>query len=244
VERLPAFLRYDPLIDPATELILLLGVCVAIGVVHVSVGVTIAFVQQWRTGERVAAIAGPGSSLVFIGALVGLVLAIAGVIDPALALPILGVGGLQLVLLQGGLLQVVSGASPPWHLALVPLKGLLGLYSMIGYGSDFLSYTRLAALGLASLYVGDAMNRLTELSAGIPLFGVVLAVLIFVVGHVFNVVINLLGAFVHPTRLQFVEFFGKFYEGGGTAFKPFAHRTRQLVLHPRLSGEQEGGTGS
>ena len=244
VERLPAILRYDPLIDPGSELILLLGICVVIGVVHVSTGVALAFVQQWRAGERMAAVAGPGSSLLFVASLVGLTLSVSGVIDESLAMPIIAAGALQLMLLQGGLVDVVTRAVPAWHLALVPPKGFLALYGMIGYGSDFLSYTRLAALGLASLYVGDAMNRLTELSAGIPYVGIVLAALIFVVGHVFNVVINILGAFVHPTRLQFVEFFGKFYEGGGAVFKPFAHRTRQLVLHPRLSGEQEGGTSS
>lgn len=240
-ERLPGVLQYRPLIDPASELMLLLGVCVVIGVVHVGVGVAIAFIQSWRAGERADAVAGPGSSLVFVGSLVAMVLAMVGVLDASLAMPLLAFGAGQLVLLQGGILEVLARRVPAWHLALVPLKGFLGLYGMIGYGSDFLSYTRLAALGLASLYVGDAMNRLTELSVGIPIAGWVLAVLIFVVGHVFNVVINLLGAFVHPTRLQFVEFFGKFYEGGGRAFAPFAPRAKQLVLHPRPAGEQEGG---
>ncbi|MDP2233233.1 MAG: V-type ATP synthase subunit I [Actinomycetota bacterium] len=244
VEKLPSFLLYKPMIDPASELMLLLGVCVAIGVVHVSVGVGLAFIASWRSGDREGAITSPGSSLVFILCLVGMVLAVAGVIDSGLAMPLLGFGAAQLVLLQGRITDVLARRVPAWHLALVPLKGFLGLYGMIGYGSDFLSYTRLAALGLASLYVGDAMNRLTELSGGIPYVGWLIAVTIFVVGHTFNVVINLLGAFVHPTRLQFVEFFGKFYEGGGISFAPFAPRSKQLVLRPRTAGEQEGGTRS
>jgi V/A-type H+/Na+-transporting ATPase subunit I len=120
-------------------------------------------------------------------------------------------------------------------------RGLLGLYGLVGYASDFLSYTRLAALGLASLLVGDVMNRLAGLVVDIPFgFGILAAVLILVVGHTFNVVINLLGAFVHPTRLQFVEFFSKFYEGGGRPFAPFAPRTKSVVLHPD-TGAQEGG---
>jgi V/A-type H+-transporting ATPase subunit I len=244
MERLPSFMKYEPLIDPGSELILLLGICVVIGVVHVSTGVTLAFVQRWRAGERVAAVAGPGSSLLFVASLVGLAFSVSGVIDPSLTVPIIAAGALQLMLLQGGLLDVLTRVVPAWHIALVLPKGFLALYGMIGYGSDFLSYTRLAALGLASLYVGDAMNRLTELAAGIPYVGIVFAVLIFVVGHVFNVVINLLGAFVHPTRLQFVEFFGKFYEGGGRNFAPFALRTRLLVLHTHAAVEQKGGTGS
>jgi len=129
-------------------------------------------------------------------------------------------------------------------LLLVPLRGFLGAYNMIGIGSDFLSYTRLAALGLASLMVGDAMNRLAELASSIPVAGLLAAALILVVGHTFNVVINVLGAFVHPTRLQYVEFFSKFYEAGGRSFAPFAPRTERLVLHPRAAGEEEGGVGS
>ena len=59
------------------------------------------------------------------------------------------------------------------------------------------------------------------------------------VGHTFNVVISLLGAFVHPTRLQYVEFFGKFYEGAASNFTPFAPRTDRLVLRPRRRAERK-----
>ena len=69
-----------------------------------------------------------------------------------------------------------------------------------------------------------------------------LAATIFVVGHTFNVVINLLGAFVHPARLQFVEFFSKFYEAGGKPFAPFSVRSNNLVLEAGEAGS-EGGAG-
>lgn len=244
VDKLPAFLHYKPLIDPQSELILLLGVSVAIGVVHVSIGVGLAAHQLWRRGEIIDAISDHVSVLVFFALLIVSLLGFVGIAAPGLAGPLLIAGFVQLVLLKGRVLDIAFGRVPAWHVALIPFKGFLGLYEMVSFGSDFLSYTRLAALGLASLYVGDAMNRLTELSGGIPWVGWLLAALIFVVGHTFNVVINMLGAFVHPTRLLYVEFFGKFYEGGGRAFAPFAPRTRQLVLHPHPVGEQEGGVGS
>ena len=70
-----------------------------------------------------------------------------------------------------------------------------------------------------------------------------MAAAVFVFGHVFNVVINLLGAFVHPARLQFVEFFSKFYEGGGRPLAPFRFATRSVVVSAGLV-RQEGGAGS
>ena len=79
------------------------------------------------------------------------------------------------------------------------------------------------------------------LASDIPYAGLLLGALILVVGNTFNVVISLLGAFVHPTRLQYVEFFGKFYEAGGRNFKPFAPRKDRLVLRPREAGGEEGG---
>lgn len=125
------------------------------------------------------------------------------------------------------------------------LGGLYAVYGMSAFIGDVLSYTRLAALGLSGALVGMVFNTLAGLviggaaglfeKGGVAIIGgvtvVLLASLVFVIGHVFNVVINLLGAFVHPARLQFVEFFSKFYEGGGRAFRPFAHRTKSLVLH-------------
>ena len=71
----------------------------------------------------------------------------------------------ELILLKSRFLDVLLGKEPPKALLVAPFKGFLGVYDIVDYGSDFLSYTRLAALGLASLMVGDAMNRLAELAA-------------------------------------------------------------------------------
>jgi V/A-type H+-transporting ATPase subunit I len=61
---------------------------------------------------------------------------------------------------------------------------------------------------------------------GKSITGVIIFVIAFIIGHLFNMAINLLGAYVHTNRLQFVEFFGKFYEGGGRAFHPFKENTK------------------
>lgn len=136
------------------------------------------------------------------------------------------------------------------------LGGLYAVYGMSAFIGDILSYTRLAALGLSGALVGMVFNTMAGMvmggagglfeSGGMSIVGgivvVLLGSLVFVVGHVFNVVINLLGAFVHPARLQFVEFFSKFYQGGGRTHRPFAKRTKSLVLH---AGEaRQKGAGS
>jgi V/A-type H+-transporting ATPase subunit I len=137
------------------------------------------------------------------------------------------------------------------------LGGAYAVYGMSSFIGDILSYTRLAALGLSGALVGWVFNILTGLvwgastnlftqggaSVALGALIVLAAVLVFVVGHTFNVVINLLGAFVHPARLQFVEFFSKFYEGGGRLFLPFRYRTKNLVFDAGKS-RREGGAGS
>jgi V/A-type H+-transporting ATPase subunit I len=134
------------------------------------------------------------------------------------------------------------------------LGGMYAVYGMSAFLGDTLSYTRLAALGLSGALVGMVFNVLAKMvwdpvlgmfaAGGMGyVWGVVAllaALAIFVVGHVFNVVINLLGAFVHPARLQFVEFFSKFYEGGGRPFAPFKYATRSVVLGAGESGIKEG----
>jgi V/A-type H+-transporting ATPase subunit I len=133
------------------------------------------------------------------------------------------------------------------------LGGMYAVYGMSSFLGDILSYTRLAALGLSGALVGMVFNVLAKMvwdpaaalwaSGGIGWLWAVLVVLaavaVFVFGHVFNVVINLLGAFVHPARLQFVEFFGKFYSGGGRPMSAFRFANRSVVLDAG-SARQEG----
>ena len=105
------------------------------------------------------------------------------------------------------------------------LKGLYSLYNITGYLSDVLSYSRLLALGLATGVIATVINQMGSMVGG-NAAGAVSFIIIFLLGHTMNIGINLLGAYVHTNRLQFVEFFGKFYSGGGQKFRPFTVNTK------------------
>lgn len=134
----------------------------------------------------------------------------------SIVLTIIGAGG---ILLMGGR----KSKNPVLRLAL----GAYELYNTTSWLSDILSYSRLLALGLATGVIASVINAMGVMG-GKSIAGVLLFIFAFVVGHTFNLAINLLGAYVHTNRLQFVEFFGKFYEGGGRAFTPFTTKTKYV----------------
>ena len=100
-------------------------------------------------------------------------------------------------------------------------KGM-AFFTITGAIGDTLSYARLMALGLCTAGIAMTVNILAKMTASVPFIGVVLLLLLLIVGHIFNWVIQIMGAFVHGIRLHYVEFFGKFYSGGGDEFTPFA----------------------
>ncbi len=112
--------------------------------------------------------------------------------------------------------------------------GLYGVYNLFsGYLGDVLSYARLLALGMATGVIGQVMNMLGTLPKN-PVIKPVSFLLVFVAGHAANLAINIIGAYVHTNRLQYVEFFSKFYEGGGRAFVPFETNTKYYRFKEEL----------
>ena len=107
-------------------------------------------------------------------------------------------------------------------------QGLYNLYNITGYIGDLVSYTRLMALGLSGGCIAGALNMLLQSVGGWLKFIVI--PLGFVGAHVFNLLLSLLGAYVHTARLQYVEYFGKFYEGGGKPFEPFTASEKYMNL--------------
>jgi V/A-type H+-transporting ATPase subunit I len=114
------------------------------------------------------------------------------------------------------------------------LKGLYALYGITGYLSDVLSYSRLLALGLASGVISSVINKMAAM-AGKGMLGPVIFIIILLFGHTVNFAINILGAYVHTNRLEYVEFFGKFYSGGGRSFQPFGMKTKYYKVKENMN---------
>lgn len=205
---MPALL--NPIDDALTLLVLGLG----LGIVHILVGMGIAFYNLCRQGHVLDAIFDVGFWIV---AIIGMVAAVAGMFSGISMLGTVGIvilcaGLAGLVLTQGrkkkGFGKVVSGIS--------------SLYDVTSYASDILSYCRLMALGLATGVFAQVINQL-GMNKGV--FGFIGFIVIFVIGNLISFGMNALGAYVHTIRLQYVEFFSKFYEGGGRMFEPFESKT-------------------
>ncbi len=135
---------------------------------------------------------------------------------------ILAVAGALIILFM-------SGRRKKKKIGLRLALGVYDLYNITGWLSDVLSYSRLLALGLATGVIAQVINQMGSM-LGNSVLGVIFFIIVFIIGHVFNLAINVLGAYVHTNRLQFVEFFGKFYEGGGRPFEPFRAKTKYVDI--------------
>ena len=206
----------DPINDPLT----LLLVSLAFGLVHIWAGIIVKMVETIKAGQVADGIIDSGSWVVFLPGLVSWGLSKVGVIQSNIPF---------YIMVTGALMVMYSGSRGQKNILLKPISGVGGLYSIIGYFSDTLSYARILALGLASAIIGVVVNMVSALVLSMmPKVGWVFVPVILAIGHVFNLVINALGSFIHSGRLQFVEFFTKFFEGGGRPFKPL-RRVRENV---------------
>lgn len=205
-------------LDIMTQSIVFLVLSLALGVVHMLTGMGIRFYVLWTSGDKFAAIFDEGSWFVLFGGL-GLYF-----LNPALGIAVAAVGVAMLILTQGRREK---------NIFMKAVKGVGSLYSLVNYMSDLLSYSRIMALGLSSAVVASVFNILATMG-GPSVPGVIMLVLIIPLGHLLNLAINLLGTFVHTSRLQYVEFFGKFFEDGGRPFKPVKpDMTHSVVSSPK-----------
>jgi len=133
------------------------------------------------------------------------------------------------VMAIGAIGIVCTGGRANSNIFMKLLGGLGTLYNCVNYLSDILSYSRLLGMGLAASVIAQVVNTVSLLG-GPTLVGWIVFALMFIVGHTFNILIGLLGTFVHSARLQFIEFFSKFYEYGGRPFNPLFNKTKYVEM--------------
>ncbi len=211
-------IKIPALISPLDDVMILMGMSLAFGIVHIYVGLGIKGYMLIRDGKALDALFDVGLWYLFITGICLLVIPVVagpigifGEIGKYLAI----IGAVGLVLTQGRSFKgiVMKG-----------YKGVASLYGITSYFADILSYSRLMALCLSTGVIGQVINLLGDIAGPIP------AIFIGVIGHTANLLINALGAYVHTSRLQYVEFFGKFFEGGGIPFTPFKRKTKYTAI--------------
>lgn len=220
---LKEFLSSIQIIDPIKSPLTMLVFSLTLGVIQIFFGIFLQMLQRIKNREFVSALLDDGLWMFFLGSLVFLIVSNALSLQTVLIASRMSIGGaVALVLTQGRHKKNIIQKF---------LSGLLSLYKVSGYMGDTLSYSRLLALGMSTTIIGSVINILAGmLKGGVPILGIVLMIILLIFGHLFNLIIGTLGAFVHSTRLQMVEFFSKFYEGGGREFRPYKREAEYTIL--------------
>lgn len=222
-------LWFDPMKDPLKMLIL----SMVLGVIQIFTALAVKAYDNIRKGNRLDALYDQGFWFVFLSGLIMLLLGAAGGAFAGVA------RAGKYVALAGAIALVLTQGRDKKNIFLRLGSGILSLYGVSGYLSDVLSYSRLLALGLSGVVIAMVLNYGAMLVKDVPLVGWLLMLLLLAGGHIFNILISAIGAYVHASRLQYVEFFTKFFEAGGRPFKPFAEGHRHLLIEADAAPSKE-----
>jgi len=220
--------------DPIKDLTSIAGISIpsvllialGMGVVHIMTSLFLVGIIKFQHGEILDGILDGMVWFLFLGAALVAVIGLAGVLPQSVITPaaITSVAALAIGALSAGRHERGFGKIT---------KPFGALYGLINYLSDILSYARLYGLMLSGAQIASIVStQLAQPMLKSPggVVGVIACVLILLLGHSFNIAMGLLGAFVHDARLQYVEFFGRFYEGDGELFTPFGMKFEHLYL--------------
>lgn len=212
---------FDPMNEPMVFFILSL----ALGYLHILFGLIMGFVKHVKDGELSEGFCTKFTWISFLVTLLLWILSMQGVIPAAMG------ATFKMLFILSSASIVIFSATGASNIFVRIASGLYNLYGASAYLGDLLSYLRLLALGLASGVIAVVINEMCSLVLGIPYVGIIAAALVFVGGHVFNLILSGLGAFVHTLRLNYVEFFPKFFVGGGKIFSPFKVESQYMIFN-------------
>lgn len=211
---------FDPLAQPMIFFKLALG----LGYFQIMTGIVAALIHNIRRKDFVSALCDRITWLVMLNSLaiflfgrkIGLSEQAAGVFG-------------KIAIVPAVVIVLFSQRQGPW-LGRIGI-GIYNLFSTVFYLGDVLSYLRIMALGMVTCGMAMSINIMAKIASDIPYVGVIIAIMILICGHLFNTLMNTIGAFVHTIRLQFVEFFQKFLVGGGQLFEPLNKEYKYVYLN-------------
>ncbi|MDP2896909.1 MAG: V-type ATP synthase subunit I [bacterium] len=212
--------------NPMKRPVSVLNIALILGIIQIGTGYAAAAYGNIRRKQYKAALLDQLPIFVLLAGLTGIGLIFLGTVSKEAAMPFV-----ILTVLGSTVILLASGRNQPSLFGKVFFGGLGVYWAVSGYLSDILSYSRLWALGLVTGAMASTLNLIaSNLGGMIPVVGAVFTVIILVGGHIFTLAVNVLGAFVHSLRLQFVEFFSKFISSTGRPFRPLSIENRFVVL--------------
>lgn len=223
-------------LDPMTDSMGMLALSLGLGILHLVSGYIINAMNCFSKGDWQSAVFDQLSwVMIILGLVIGFLPPIADMAGMSVSLPEPVTNTAIVIAALGAVLILLfKGRNAPKFFGKVT-GGLAELYNITGVLSDVLSYARLFALGIATGVIGQVFNTLCAMlmqgkSIPMQILGGLLAIILLIFLHTFNLAINTLGAFVHCARLQYVEFYGKFYKAGGRAFQPLTYNTKHIQV--------------
>lgn len=226
---------------PISEPMRLLAFSMIFGLIHLFTGLLMKAYLSWRSKDFSGLIY---DALFWLGLLISCVIIlintsmVQGIFNYSLSLPTILIKIAQIIAMICAIGIVLTNGRESKNPAIRVAKGAYALYGISGWLSDVLSYARLLALGLATGVIASVINLMASMAgASGSIIGIILFTIICIIGHILNLGINALGAYVHAIRLEYVEFFGKFYEGGGSPFKPFGMNTKYYKFKESIKNE-------
>lgn len=233
IQFLNAFRRKLMLFDPMEDVMVFFSLTLVLGFIQIIVGLAVNAYKRIKEGDILGAISLPIAWIVILVSLV-----YKAVLANKINIPIISQLSTFLILICVALMVLFSSRKSR-NFAIRIIKGAYNVYNGVGFIGDLLSYVRLMALGMTSAGIAMAINILTLLVWQIPIAGYILAPIVFIFGHLFSVVMNILGSIVHPLRLQYVEFFKQFYDDGGKPFHPLSWEGKYVELVESKSEEKK-----
>ena len=209
--------------DPLEQPMYFFNISLGLGYVQIIAGVFIGFWHKLKRGQKTEAIFDHLSWFIWLNCLLVFGLGKAGLLPS-----VLGTAAGIVAIVPAGMILLFSEREGGWG-ARVGM-GFYNLFSTVFYVGDVLSYIRLMALGMVTAGFGMAINEIVRKVMEMGVAGWILGAGIFIGGHVFNIANSALGSFVHSMRLQFVEFFTKFLQGGGKEFAPLRKTNRYIEI--------------